>query len=179
MKSRLAPIIACAFSFRAIQAQTAIRVWDTHAGSVLGRVWFGDEIAYVGPSAPPGVKSAYNVTASETRDNLLFIEVDGATSLASAKPLPDPTFLVIKTGVDSGGDVYHAHSAVGLTDNDIYLIENIEGFIFPWSRLGMVAGAAFLIPTEVEGTSAVRWFTNPADGLSLNGTSVTIAIRRD
>lgn len=43
----------------------------------------------------------------------------------------------------------------------------------------MVAGEAFLIPTEVEGTSAVRWFTNPADGLSLNGTSVTIAIRRD
>jgi len=59
------------------------------------------------------------------------------------------------------------------------MFSNIEGFLYPWSRSGKVKGEAFLIPTDAEGTSTVRWFINPEDAGALNGTPVTIATRGD
>lgn len=172
-------MLACILGTQNALADAPLRVWDTFAASVIGRVWFGDGNAYVGSTVPPDVKRAFNVTASDTRDNLLFVQVDTDTSSRSTRPLPDPTFLVVQVGSDGGGQVYLAHSAVGLTHDDIFLIGNIEGFLYPWSRSGKAVGEAFLIPTEVDGTSTVRWFANPEDGEALNGTHVTIGIRKD
>ncbi|PKS07068.1 hypothetical protein jhhlp_005665 [Lomentospora prolificans] len=177
MKLRDASMLACVMGGRTILADNLLRAWETYTGSIAGRIWFGDGIGYVGPTVPPGVKTAFNVTASIIRDNLLFLQTDRENSPRCTRPLPDPTFLVVNVGSDAGGDVYLAHSAVGLTHDNIYVIGNVEGFLYPWSRAGRATGEAFLIPTEVEGTSTVRWFRNPEEAEALNATAVTIAIR--
>lgn len=112
----------------------------------------------------------------EHRGDLLFVEVDDTSSQDNLR-FPNPTFLVANAADGAQDPFSFAHSAVGLTHENIYIFGGVEGFWFPRTRDGIAQGRVYLVPTSVDGTFSVRWIVDSADAAALGATPVTLASR--
>jgi hypothetical protein len=91
--------------------------------------------------------------------------------------LPDPTFVVVNTKAGAKDSLYLAHSAVGLTHDNVYFFANMDGFWYPRTRSSISQGLPYLVPTGTEGTYTVRWVMNEADANALKGRRVDLTTR--
>jgi hypothetical protein len=156
-----------------------LRAWNlTGLGSPkVYRVWLGDGQTYVGRTVPPEVKVAFNFTVREDRRQLMYIEVDRDNSPSGAPDLPNPTFMVANAGAGSKDNLYYAHSAVDMTQDNVYMFNGLDGFLWPTIRSGIAPGSAYMVPTSVDGTYAIKWIRDADSAVAMKGIEVTLTSR--
>jgi hypothetical protein len=68
--------------------------------------------------------------------------------------------MVVNTAADASDSMFFAHSAVNLTHENVFIFNGLEGFWFPTTHDGIAPGNLYLVPTSVNGTSAVKWIVD-------------------
>jgi hypothetical protein len=67
---------------------------------------------------------------------------------------------------------------VNLSQQAVFLFGGFEGFHYPTTKSGFASGGAYLVPTSVGGTFAVKWIVPESGARMPNvGQQVTLASR--
>ena len=112
---------------------------------------------------------------------MIYVRVDESTSPPDSQPLPDPTFVVINTAPGASEPLFFAHSAVNLTDTDVYIWIGYEGFLLAMAGGSLVqsgTGGFYLVPSGVEDTYTVNYITDGETAEKLGGRKVTLTSRQ-
>lgn len=178
-----------ALGLAAARAVVGTQLLEVHLGTLFDgtdpelfhRVWYGDGVAYVGPTIPSGVETALNISVKSTHGDWLLVELDSESHPDPTRGLLNPTFMVGKVGSQSGQPFYFAHSAVGFTEGDVYMfLVDASAQWYPRSPDDDDAaeGDTYLIPTETEGTYTIQWFADADEAEALGGQAATISTWR-
>lgn len=127
----------------------------------------------------------FNVTLTHpalgNRADLIYVSVDETTSAPGTPPLPDPTFLVINTAPGASDPLFFTHSAVNLSDTDVYIWIGYEGFLLAMARGNLLqsgSGGFYIVPSDLEGTYTVRYITEGATAEKLGARKVMLTSRQ-